>query len=135
VRRAARSVRVTHGYTAAIPPHAKVEWMPYAVVQDFPASWERYAAIAAAIEGEPPAGLILHVAGPTDEGFRTIEIWETRDAWARWHDRSRTAGLSPWALPTLRELAALNAVCGLATATPTSSDLQPTTAHTRHDPT
>jgi hypothetical protein len=54
--------------------------MPYAVVEDVPASWERYAPIAAMLE-PVPAGLLLHVAGPTDEGFRIIEIWESEAAW------------------------------------------------------
>jgi hypothetical protein len=53
----------------------------YAVVRDVAASWEQYQPVAAAM-GEPaPAGLILHVAGPTDEGFRTIDLWESEQAW------------------------------------------------------
>jgi hypothetical protein len=28
-----------------------------------------------------PQGLILHLAGPTDEGFRIIGIWESEAAW------------------------------------------------------
>ena len=28
-----------------------------------------------------PGGLILHLAGPTDEGFRIIEVWESEAAW------------------------------------------------------
>jgi hypothetical protein len=55
--------------------------MTYALVQDVPASWERFAAYAAALDGEAPAGLVVHVAGPTDEGFRTIGIWESEAAW------------------------------------------------------
>lgn len=57
--------------------------MSYAFVEDFAASWERYARFAAALEGLPPRGLILHVAGPTDEGFRVISVWESEEAWAR----------------------------------------------------
>jgi hypothetical protein len=100
----------------------------YAVVQDVPASWERYAPIAAAIDEERPSGLILHVAGPTDEGFRTIEIWQTRDAWQRWHERSGSTASEalPWSAATLRELSTKNAVCGPDT-TSTSSQPKPTT--------
>ena len=58
--------------------------MPYAVVRDVAASWERYPLLAAAIADPVPVELILHVAGPTDEGFRTIEVWRTREAWQRW---------------------------------------------------
>ena len=55
--------------------------MTYAVVQDVPASWEHYASYAVALEGDVPAGLVVHVAGPTDEGFRMIDVWATREDW------------------------------------------------------
>jgi hypothetical protein len=89
--------------------------VPYAFVLDVPASWEHYEPIAAALADPAPAGLILHVAGPTDEGFRTIEVWETREAWERFRaDRLAPAlaarpGPAP-APATLRELHALSAV-------------------------
>ena len=57
--------------------------MSYAFVEDIAASWERYAPFAAALEGQPPPGLILHAAGPTDEGFRIIAVWESEEAWQR----------------------------------------------------
>jgi hypothetical protein len=53
----------------------------YAFVQDVAASWEQYERVSAAMVDPAPAGLILHVAGPTDEGFRTIEVWESLEAW------------------------------------------------------
>jgi hypothetical protein len=59
----------------------------YAVVQDIPASWADYEALAGIAEPAPD-GLVLHVAGPTDEGFRTIELWATREACERFHARS-----------------------------------------------
>jgi hypothetical protein len=55
--------------------------MPYAFVQDVASSWEQYEQFAAALVEPAPAGLILHVAGPTDEGFRIIDIWEKEEAW------------------------------------------------------
>ena len=57
--------------------------MSYVLVEDIAASWEAYRAIARSF-GPAPAGLLLHVAGPTDEGFRIIEVWETEDAWRRY---------------------------------------------------
>lgn len=57
--------------------------MSYAFVEDIAASWESYQRFAAALEGSPPRGLILHAAGPTDEGFRIIGVWESEEAWAR----------------------------------------------------
>ena|SRR5688572_11284115 len=56
--------------------------MSFAFVQDVAASWHRYEPYAAAIAGRPP-GLILHVAGPTDEGFRIIDVWESEASWQR----------------------------------------------------
>jgi len=55
----------------------------YAFVEDVAASWERYERFAAALAGPAPPGLILHAAGPTDEGFRIIAVWESEGAWQR----------------------------------------------------
>jgi hypothetical protein len=55
--------------------------MPYAFVQDVASSWEHYQHFAAALVEPLPGGLIVHVAGPTDEGFRIIDIWENEQAW------------------------------------------------------
>jgi hypothetical protein len=57
--------------------------MTYAVVEDIAATWERYAPYASALAAAPPYGLIVSAAGPTDEGFRIIAIWETEEAWRR----------------------------------------------------
>jgi hypothetical protein len=54
--------------------------MSYAVVKDVFASWEHYREIERSLE-QPPDGLLLHVAGPTDEGIRIIEVWESEAAW------------------------------------------------------
>ena len=81
--------------------------MPYAIVQDVPASWEQYEPLAAEIREGVPDGLILHLAGPTDEGFRTIEVWETREAWQRFRERA-----SRWTRASIRELRAVSTVEG-----------------------
>ncbi len=57
--------------------------MSYAFVQDVPATWDTYLGIAEALGEAPPAGLVLHVAGPTEEGFRMIGIWSSRKTWDR----------------------------------------------------
>ena len=54
--------------------------MSYALVKDVFASWEHYKEIARSLE-RLPQGLLLHVAGRTDEGIRIIEIWESEGAW------------------------------------------------------
>jgi hypothetical protein len=68
--------------------------MAYALVEDVAASWERYASFDVAPMGRPPAGLILHAAGPTDEGFRIIELWESQDAWRRFGERTSASGVA-----------------------------------------
>jgi len=55
--------------------------MYYAFVHDIAASWRDYERIAAPTIEPAPVGLILHLAGPTDEGIRIIEVWESKRAW------------------------------------------------------
>lgn len=57
--------------------------MTYAIVSDIPASWAVYEDIAAEVGDRAPDGLIVHVAGRTDEGFRIIDVWETEEAFLR----------------------------------------------------
>jgi len=83
----------------------------HAVVQDVSATWEQYERVTAPTIDPAPKGLILHVAGPTDDGFRVIDVWESRDAWGRFHaDR-----VAP----------ALSALGGPARPEPTLRDLHP----------
>lgn len=44
------------------------------------------AAIGEALGGTPPAGLVLHVAGPVPGGYRYLDLWESEAAWRRFHD-------------------------------------------------
>ena len=57
--------------------------MTYAFVQDVAASWDQYERVTAELMDLAPAGLILHIAGPTEDGFRTIDLWESEHAWQR----------------------------------------------------
>jgi len=62
----------------------------YAFVQDIPATWDMYLGIAEALGEALPEGLVLHVAGPTEEGFRMIGIWDSKETWDRFrNDRLR----------------------------------------------
>ena|SRR6187397_1085700 len=70
-------------YTRTEPEAVSLAVVSYAFVEDVAASWEHYQRFAAALEGPTPVGLILHAAGPTDEGFRIIGVWESEDAWQR----------------------------------------------------
>lgn len=60
--------------------------MSYVVVEDVAASWELYQRFANALAGPAPGGLIVHAAGPTDEGFRIVGVWESEAAWQRFVD-------------------------------------------------
>jgi hypothetical protein len=91
--------------------------VPYAIVEDIAASWERYAATSGAIVNPAPAGLILYAAGATDEGIRIIGVWEDAGSW----ERFRVERLAPAVAalqepmlppPTLRELEAAQLVVG-----------------------
>jgi len=70
-------------YTATKPRRGTLASVPYAFVEDVAASWEQYDRFASALAGVAPPGLIVHAAGPTDEGFRIIAVWESEEAWQR----------------------------------------------------
>jgi hypothetical protein len=89
----------------------------YAFVQDIAASWQQYELTTAATMEPVPGGLILHVAGPTAEGFRIIDVWETDDAWHRFQaERLATAiaalGGPARPEPTFRDVQADHVVFG-----------------------
>ena len=85
--------------------------MSYAVVCDVPASWELYQPLGDARANPVPDGLLLHVAGPTDEGFRLIDVWATREDWERFRARY-DADLPTLTPPILRELNGLTTIRG-----------------------
>ena len=60
--------------------------MLYACIHDVASSWANYERAAATLVDPPPRGLLAHIAGPTDEGVRIIEIWDDEDAAARFRD-------------------------------------------------
>ena len=97
--------------------------MPYAIVEDIVASWERYAAVAAALTDPAPPGLILYAAGATDEGIRVIGVWADAQAWQRFRAERLAPAVAALQEPMLpppvvRELEAEQLVVG---APPTST--------------
>jgi hypothetical protein len=70
--------------------------MSYVVVEDVAASWEQYQRFADALAGPAPAGLVVHAAGPTDEGFRIVAVWESEEAWRRFAERVGSARGAPF---------------------------------------
>jgi hypothetical protein len=85
--------------------------LAYAYVQDVATSWEHYAQVTAALVDPPPAGLLVHVAGPTDEGVRIIDVWESEEAW----EKFQAERLAP----------AIAALGGPARPEPTFRDVHP----------
>jgi hypothetical protein len=64
--------------------------MAVAVVQDWieeetDRSTTNYDAISERLQaqGQPPAGLLVHTAGFTGNGFRIFEVWESREDYER----------------------------------------------------
>lgn len=52
-----------------------------ALVQDIASSWDQYERTGRHLMDPVPDGLILHLAGPTDEGFRIIDVWDSEASW------------------------------------------------------
>lgn len=65
--------------------------MAYVTVEDVAATWEQYERSLAALVDPAPAGLILHAAGKTDEGYRIVDVWESEAAWQRFHSSRQSA--------------------------------------------
>ena len=61
--------------------------MTYVIVNDVPATWEDYEQSLRPLLEATTEGLILHAAGKTDEGYRTVGVWESEDAWERFRER------------------------------------------------
>lgn len=92
--------------------------MSYVVVEDVAASWEQYRHVAAALAGPAPAGLIVHAAGPTDEGFRIVGVWESEEAWRRFAEQLRSAERPPVLTQVVRVLQPEHLVFGKGEADP-----------------
>ncbi|HMD46370.1 MAG TPA: hypothetical protein VKG43_09430 [Acidimicrobiales bacterium] len=59
----------------------------YAYCQDMPGVTEEMAArVDAEVGTEPIAGLVAHVSGPSAQGWRIIDVWETEEAWIRFQE-------------------------------------------------
>jgi hypothetical protein len=95
----------------------KGQAMAYGFVQDISSSWEQYQRVAAGLTDPAPNGLILHLAGPTDEGFRIIDVWETEATYKQFEaERLKPAiaalGGPSRPEPTFRDLHATHLVTG-----------------------
>lgn len=83
----------------------------FAVVLDVAATWHDYHRMWPEAARRDVPGLIVHAAGPTSEGFRTIDVWVSRAAWLRNRlevERTFEGLLAP---PVVRELHVDHLVC------------------------
>lgn len=95
--------------------------MPYAFVQDVAASWEHYRRVAEPVFQPAVDGLVLHVAGRTDEGYRIIAVWESREAWQRFQEQTLLPAIAAVGGPSrpepaFRDVHAAHVVVGDGTA-------------------
>ncbi|MEO5900346.1 MAG: hypothetical protein ABIR68_09465 [Ilumatobacteraceae bacterium] len=70
----------------------------FAIVRDVAASWHDYAGLRDIVGDGGAPGLILHAAGATDGGFRTIDVWADQVRW-RAEQRRLDVVLSSLAVP------------------------------------
>ena len=80
------------------PPRA------YVVVHDVAASWHDYGRLAGVVDRAATAGLLLHAAGRTDEGFRTVDVWTDEASWRHHRERWDAALHDIDTPPAVREL-------------------------------
>ncbi|MBA3339251.1 MAG: hypothetical protein H0T54_05825 [Geodermatophilaceae bacterium] len=76
----------------------------FAVVYDIAASWQDYHLVREAGLQDSVPGLILHAAGPTQDGFRTIDVWASEGAWEAYRPRLRHVFDHLAEPPVVREL-------------------------------
>lgn len=71
--------------------------MPYGVLQEMPGVSEaEYRLVEQHLGPDRPPGLLAHVAGPTDSGWRIINVWEDEASFRRFQSERlvRAAGLA-----------------------------------------
>jgi hypothetical protein len=71
--------------------------MPFGVMQDMPGVSEaEYRMVEQHLGPDRPAGLLANVSGPTEDGWRVINIWRDEAAFRRFQSERlmRAAGLA-----------------------------------------
>lgn len=71
--------------------------MPFGVLQEMPGvSEQEYRQVERHLGPDRPPGLLAHVAGPTENGWRIINVWESEKAFRRFQTERliRAAGLA-----------------------------------------
>jgi hypothetical protein len=71
--------------------------MPFGVLQEMPGVSEaEYKLVERHLGPDRPPGLLAHVAGPTEDGWRIINVWQNEAAFRRFQSERlvRAAGLA-----------------------------------------
>jgi heme-degrading monooxygenase HmoA len=71
--------------------------IPFGVVQDMPGVTEsEYLMVERNLGPDRPPGLLAHVSGPTDEGWRIVNVWQSEEAYRSFVSERllRAAGLA-----------------------------------------
>jgi hypothetical protein len=71
--------------------------MPYGVVQDMPGVTEHeYRLVEQHLGPDRPEGLLAHVSGPSEEGWRVINVWADEQSFRRFQSERlmKAAGLA-----------------------------------------
>lgn len=71
--------------------------MPFGVLQEMPGvTADEYALVERHLGPDRPPGLLAHVSGPTDTGWRVINVWESEAAFRAFQSQRlvRAAGLA-----------------------------------------
>lgn len=82
----------------------------YVVVVDIAASWASYPADEFAAHRLSPPDLALHAAGPTDDGYRVVEVWDSMEAFVAHGPRWVGATAALAAAPIVRSFTATHVV-------------------------
>ncbi len=57
------------------------------------ATQEQYDQVVETLRGQATAGRIFHVAGPTEGGWRVVEVWESQEAGNRFFEEQLVPAL------------------------------------------
>lgn len=71
--------------------------MAYVITHQFPGgSEEQYRAVVAEVhpaDGSLPAGQTYHAAGPTEDGWMVVAVWDSEESWERFRDEDLLPGI------------------------------------------
>lgn len=70
--------------------------MAIAILFEFPGmSQQQYDAVMGELNfsNQPTPGLLFHVSGSQDDGWRAVEVWESEETWQTYFDQNYAAAV------------------------------------------